>query len=254
MQNTQTADENDYLPVHIPLAEAAARVDFPVFQPVGLGDSWETEPMMVVTDAGPYVDLRGRRGDGASFDLMQFGPGGMKRMEALTRETFAHFEVEEEVPSLEELVQWPEADWGGTRVRFHGEPGIWLEAVFTRDGAELLLGTRSLQREELEGIVVSLEPVVSTIGLSQEERDDLVLQHFLGRQPSEDEYLREIERLAQEVVATASAARDGDYVFSLEGDKSELDLAITQLARSLRMKHWEGDGCVDDAHAPSDES
>ncbi|MEV4347907.1 hypothetical protein AB0J83_25910 [Actinoplanes sp. NPDC049596] len=49
---------------------------------------------------------------------------------------------------------------------------------------------------------------------------------------SEQDYLRHIELLAHEVVRAAQ-------------DKSRLDRAVGELARSLRHEHFAGDGCVE---------
>jgi len=66
------------------------------------------------------------------------------------------------------------------------------------------------------------------------------------RRMSDDEYLREIERLAQQVVA--EAGQEGSIVFSDDGEeagRTRLQRAITALARHLRFNHYDRDGCVD---------
>lgn len=60
------------------------------------------------------------------------------------------------------------------------------------------------------------------------------------------EYLRSIERLAHEVVE--EAAREGWLAFIKDREigQTPLQRAINELARNLRMTHFEGDGCVSD--------
>jgi len=79
------------------------------------------------------------------------------------------------------------------------------------------------------------------------ERIDEVARRVLASRPTEDEYLREIEQLAHELVEAACSLYGGSRVFSLEGEKNDLDRAITKIAQALRMVHTAGDGCVDDS-------
>jgi len=65
------------------------------------------------------------------------------------------------------------------------------------------------------------------------------------RRLSEDEYLREIERLAKDLV-TEAIHEDSFEVYLDQGPKTPLQRAITRLARSLRGVHYRGDGCIPD--------
>ncbi|MFG1870124.1 hypothetical protein [Micromonospora arborensis] len=61
---------------------------------------------------------------------------------------------------------------------------------------------------------------------------------------TEAEYLREIERLAIEVVDRA--VDEGRLTFDLDpDDATPLQRAVNALGRQLRHYHFEGDGCVD---------
>jgi hypothetical protein len=58
------------------------------------------------------------------------------------------------------------------------------------------------------------------------------------------EYLKTVESLAKAVV---SAAIDEDsFEVFLDGPKTPLQQAITDLARRVRYRHEHGDGCVED--------
>ena len=81
-------------------------------------------------------------------------------------------------------------------------------------------------------------------------RIDAIARRVLESGQSDDEYLRGIEQLAHELVEAACSLYGGARVFSLEGDKNDLDRAITMMAQSLRMTHAAGDGCVDDSELP----
>lgn len=60
---------------------------------------------------------------------------------------------------------------------------------------------------------------------------------------SDDEYLREIEVLANAVCDRAFDV--GWLTFSAEDDdQSRLQQAVNELARNLRHVHYEGDGCL----------
>ena len=56
-----------------------------------------------------------------------------------------------------------------------------------------------------------------------------------------EEYLKLIESLAKEVVS-AAIEEDSFEVFA-DGDKTELQSKITELARHLKYKHEHSDGC-----------
>ena len=61
---------------------------------------------------------------------------------------------------------------------------------------------------------------------------------------TDDEYLRLIEHLAREVVE--QAAVEGWLTFLPEDrDQTPLQQSINELARTLRMTHYEGDGCLE---------
>jgi len=66
--------------------------------------------------------------------------------------------------------------------------------------------------------------------------------------PSEDEYLRIVERLANDVV---DRALDEGWLMYLPDDSEQTPLqrSINELARNLRHVHYEGDGCLDEDEA-----
>jgi hypothetical protein len=58
------------------------------------------------------------------------------------------------------------------------------------------------------------------------------------------EYVRRIERQAKAVVDAASY--EGWLTFRAEDEhQTPLQRAINELARNLRFKHFDGDGCLD---------
>jgi hypothetical protein len=59
-------------------------------------------------------------------------------------------------------------------------------------------------------------------------------------------YLELIEALAKLLVR--AAIDEGSFEVYLDGPKTPLQQAITELARRLRYRHYPGDGCVDDDH------
>jgi hypothetical protein len=63
----------------------------------------------------------------------------------------------------------------------------------------------------------------------------------------DEEYARRIERHAKRVV---DAASDEGWLMYLAGDHDQTPLqrAVNELARNLRYKHYDGDGCVN--HGP----
>jgi hypothetical protein len=61
---------------------------------------------------------------------------------------------------------------------------------------------------------------------------------------TEVEYLRKVERLAREV--TARASDEGWLTYADDGDHSQLQQAVNELARNIRHLHYEGDGCLDE--------
>jgi hypothetical protein len=65
----------------------------------------------------------------------------------------------------------------------------------------------------------------------------------MPQQVDELEYLTLIEGLAKAVVGAAIA--EGSFEVFLDGPKTPLQQAITDLARRVRYRHYPGDGCVD---------
>jgi hypothetical protein len=57
-------------------------------------------------------------------------------------------------------------------------------------------------------------------------------------------YLSKVEQLAHAVVE-AACEEESFEVFLDDGDKTPLQRSISQLAREVRIVHWEGDGCFD---------
>ncbi len=70
-----------------------------------------------------------------------------------------------------------------------------------------------------------------------------------SKDPTSDDpdvdYLRSIERLAHEVVEQASREGSLTWTPGEDADKPPLQRSINALARTLRMAHFEGDGCID---------
>jgi predicted RNase H-like HicB family nuclease len=64
------------------------------------------------------------------------------------------------------------------------------------------------------------------------------------KRKSREEYLEEIEEAAQMLVE-AACEEDSFEVFLDDNNKTDLQHAITDLARKLRIKHYQGDGCLD---------
>lgn len=62
---------------------------------------------------------------------------------------------------------------------------------------------------------------------------------------SHAEYLAVTERLAKDVVS-AAIDEDSFEVFLEEGEKTPLQVGISALARHLRYRHHDGDGCLED--------
>jgi hypothetical protein len=62
---------------------------------------------------------------------------------------------------------------------------------------------------------------------------------------SEDEYLRLVERLANDVV---DRALEEGWLMYLpdDDDQTPLQKSINELARNLRHMHYDGDACLDD--------
>ena len=62
---------------------------------------------------------------------------------------------------------------------------------------------------------------------------------------TEVQYLRKVERLAREV--TARAPDEGWLTYRPDdGDQSQLQQAVNELARNIRHLHYEGDGRLDE--------
>jgi hypothetical protein len=65
-------------------------------------------------------------------------------------------------------------------------------------------------------------------------------------EPSEQDYLRQIELLARDVVDAAGG--EGWQIYEPDpADATPLQRAINELARTIQHWHFRGDGCVDDA-------
>jgi len=81
---------------------------------------------------------------------------------------------------------------------------------------------------------------------SADPQDEAVaMSAFRERQPSDLEYLRHVETLAQAVSKAAYEER-GASSFKIEDAETPLQRAIAELAFNLRTAHHAGDGCVDD--------
>jgi hypothetical protein len=88
------------------------------------------------------------------------------------------------------------------------------------------------------------------LGRADERSEDEHARYALAmptprKRPSEEEYLRLIERLAHEVVEVA--AREDWLTFGEDGqaDPEPIRRAVNALATELQFVHHEGDGCVD---------
>jgi hypothetical protein len=81
-----------------------------------------------------------------------------------------------------------------------------------------------------------------------ERRDEERLQQrvaaFRANRPSEEEYLRKVEGLAQ-AVSDAAYEERGIASFRVEEAETPLQRAIADLSCNLRTYHYEGDGCLD---------
>lgn len=63
---------------------------------------------------------------------------------------------------------------------------------------------------------------------------------------SETDYLRSIEQLAHEVVHQAGDKGEGWLSFAPDPvEATPLQRAVNNLARALRYRHFDGDGCLD---------
>lgn len=60
---------------------------------------------------------------------------------------------------------------------------------------------------------------------------------------SDDDYLRQVETLAQ--LVADEALDEGWLTYGDDTGQSPLQRAINELARSLRHQHGDGDGCLD---------
>ena len=78
-------------------------------------------------------------------------------------------------------------------------------------------------------------------GMTMLDTDGVAMPH-----DSEIDYLRRVEQLAHAVVDEAADPSEG--WLSLLPDAAEatpLQRAVNDLARNLRMRHFDGDGCID---------
>jgi hypothetical protein len=153
---------DDSLPTILSLDEVPAHAGFRVLAPIGLGDDWSVEALQSTTSFGPYVELRGRRADGATFVLAQMPEGGTARMAATAREIFCEPGLEG-VAELGEIAERlrgsegrEEADFGGIPVRLVERGSGAIELYFERDAVECTLLAIGLRRDEVESMVRSL--------------------------------------------------------------------------------------------------
>jgi len=89
-------------------------------------------------------------------------------------------------------------------------------------------------------------PTKGGSGIVSERDDRKALDELLAKRPTEIEYLRSIEALAQKVCDTAYDTL-GSVVHRPDEASTELERAIAELAVKLRVVHTEGDGCVESA-------
>ena len=89
-----------------------------------------------------------------------------------------------------------------------------------------------------------MEPSTPPPCLADDRRACDPIEHpLLGQRPSDLDYLRHVEQLAN---AVCNAAADEDWY--LETGGTTVQDAINELAKGLRHAHLEGDGCLEDDH------
>ena len=149
------------LPRIVSPEEAASLADFTVFQPRLPAGEWTVEALIDEASFGFYVEIRGKRSDGASFALAEVAEGGTERMASAMSEPPGVVGVTD-LSALERQLRaadGTEATWGGITVRLAELQDGRLDAYFVRDGVEFCFSVSSLHADEREAMFASLAPV-----------------------------------------------------------------------------------------------
>jgi hypothetical protein len=159
---------DEHLPQEVTLDEAASRVSYRVFDVTPPGEGWLNEVIFAPTPYGGYIDLRGKRGDGAWFSLAQMPAGGAAALAASLDEMrveFDWYEGSDIAELVRTLANWRELGqaetWAGADVRTTEAPDGWAGVSLEKDGTELALSSMQLSLRALEEMVSSLTPVPS---------------------------------------------------------------------------------------------